>query len=335
MDFFNAPALLLLIIVPIALLFLLWRGIARSRAIQRIGNPELIASLIQQVSPARRRLNATLWLITLIFLIFSLARPIWGVEAEVIETDGVAVMLVLDISRSMDAQDISPSRIGRAKLDMGQLIQGLEGQDVGITLFAGESFVYMPFTYDTLSALTFLDAVSTRSTSNQGTALYAGLQDAVNAFENRNLSTQKVVVLASDGENHQLTLSDTINQAIENNVIVHTLGYGTEEGGQIPLYDENGALTGFQTDSAEAIVTSGLDETELRAIASDTGGIYQQVTAEDDVITPLLESIGNLETSRLGEQVVTRSVERFGLFVLFALLALSLEMLLPENRQGD
>ena len=259
-------------------------GIARSRAIQRIGNPELIASLIQQVSPARRRLKATLWLITLIFLIFALARPIWGVEAEVIETDGVAVMIVLDISRSMDTQDITPSRIERAKLDMGQLIEGLEGQDVGITLFAGESFPYMPFTYDILSAQTFLDAVSTRSTSNQGTALYSGLQDAVDAFENRNLSTQKVVVLASDGENHQLTLSDTINQAIENNVIVHTLGYGTEEGGQIPLYDENGALTGFQTDSTEAIVTSRLDETELRAIASDTGGIYQQVTAEDDVI---------------------------------------------------
>ena len=328
---FAYPAVLfLLILIPFFLIFFVVRGIARSTAIQRIGDAELVQTLLAQVSSARRRWKSFLWLLTLVMLILALARPIWGIETEVIQTEGVQVVLALDISRSMNAIDLAPNRLQQMKFDMLDLVDQLQGHDVGIVLFAGHSFVYMPLTYDMGAARIFISDISTDMTSNQGTNLTSAIESSISLFDTRS-SAQPLIVLASDGENHEIDPINIANFAAENNIIIHTIGYGTIEGSLIPLYDQFGNFYSYKADRNNELVTSVLNDETLRRVSQATGGIYQQA-GFGDIVGVIIESISELESGELREELVTRPVERFGIFVTLALFALSIEILLPETR---
>jgi len=331
MIFANAFNLFLLLFIPLMILFFIWREHARSETVKRIGNPELIQMLMDRVSPRRRLWKKALWLLALATLVIAIARPVWGVEIEPIEVEGVQVVLVLDVSRSMDVQDINPSRLERAKLDMRDLITSLEGNDISIVLFAGEAMMYLPMTYDANTVESFVTSVTSGSIGIQGTALEDALRLAMEAFDFRT-GAQPVIVVASDGENH---VGDALAAAVDaaaENIIIHVLGYGTVEGSVIPVYDGAGNVIDFKTDEAGELIESRLDEPILNAIADVTGGTYQRVTSVGAEIVQLAEDINTLQQGTLGEAVTTRQVERFGLFVLLAVLALSLEIILPEAR---
>lgn len=331
MIFSNAFNLFLLLFIPLMVLFFIWREHIRSETVKRIGNPELIQMLLDRVSPRRRLWKKVLWLFALGALAIAIARPVWGIEIEPIEIEGVQVVLILDVSRSMDVQDIVPSRLERAKLDLRDLITALEGNDISIVLFAGEAVMYLPMTYDANTVETFLTSVTTGAIGIQGTAMEDAIRLAMQAFDYRT-GAQPVIVIASDGENH---VGDPLSAAVDastENVIIHVLGYGTVEGSVIPVYDGSGNIVDYKTDEAGALIESRLDEPILNAIADVTGGTYQQVTSVGAEIAQLVQDINMLEQGTLGEAVTTRQVERFGFFVLFALLALSLEIILPEAR---
>ena len=153
--------LYLLIIIPVFLVFFMWRGMVRASILRRMGDKELIQQLTAQISPFRRRLKALFWLIALAMLILALARPAWGVEQEIIQTEGLQIVFAIDISRSMDANDVSPSRLSRARLDVLDMSAALEGNDIGIVVFAREAFSYMPLTYDYSAAEIFVEGIST------------------------------------------------------------------------------------------------------------------------------------------------------------------------------
>ncbi|MCU0511885.1 MAG: VWA domain-containing protein [Anaerolineae bacterium] len=326
-------ALLLLLLVPLLALFLLARDRARAAALRRIGDAELVAALLSQVSPNRRRVKSLLWLLTLVCLILALARPAWGVELQRVEKSGVAVMVVLDVSRSMDAQDIVPSRLERAIIDLRDLFSGLAGNDAGIILFAGVPVAYMPMTYDMDAAQIFLDAVSTGAINAQGTAIADALTLALDSLET-GTDAQPIILLVSDGENHEGSTLEVARRAAAAGVVIHTLGYGTATGAVIPVYDAAGSLVDYKTDSAGNLVETRLDAEVLQRIADITGGLYQPFEGSGAAVQQVLAAVGAVPGGALADEFITRTVERSGLLVLLALLALALEMLLPETRRG-
>lgn len=326
MTISNPYALLLLLMIPAGIIFLMWRNQVRQQALRRVGNDDLIKQLVAQVNMTRRRAKSVLWLLALAGLAIALSHPVWGVSAEIVEVEGRAIMFVIDVSRSMDAQDIAPSRLERAKIDITRIVEDFEGTDVAFIVFAGEAFVYMPFTYDDHSIETFLAALSTRATSNQGTDIYPALDLAVDIMSDYSVAEKHIIVM-SDGENHEVSNPSGIEKAIDNSIVIHTVGYGTLEGSQIPLYGDDGSITGYQADEGNAIVISKLESGILEEIAFQTGGNY--FTSDDIQLLMSFLSTGNVDT--LEQRTITQPIQRFAIFLLFALICLSLEIFLPEN----
>ena len=323
----NPYALFHLLLIPAGIIFLMWRNQVRQQALRKVGNDDLVKQLVAQVNMSRRRVKSILWLLTLAALAIAVSHPVWGVSAEIVEVEGRAILFVIDVSRSMDAQDVAPSRLERAKIDITRIIEEFQGDDVGFIVFAGDAFVYMPFTYDTHSIETFLSALSTHATSNQGTDIYPAINLAVDIMSDYSVAEKHIIVM-SDGENHEVSTNpDGLQKAVNNGIIIHTIGYGTLEGTQIPLYGDDGSVIGYQADQGNAIVISKLEPAILQEIAFQTGGNY--FTSDDiEIITTILKS-GN--TGILGQRTITQPIERFAIFLLIALIFLSIEIILPET----
>jgi Ca-activated chloride channel family protein len=327
--FLSPQTLILLIIVPILALFLLWRGFVRTNTLRKIGDENLVARLTAQISPARRRLKSLLWLITVGLLVMAWARPVWGTELQVIQPLGAEIIFLVDVSRSMDAQDITPSRLERAKLDLQILLETLDGNHFAVMLFAAQTVPFMPFTFDTVIAQTFLQNINTNAITQQGTAIADALTFSATLFDN-DPQTPAFIVLVSDGENHEGDLQSAITTLQNAQIRVFTVGYGTLAGAPIPLYDASNTITGFKTDTSGTIIVSRLDETALTQIANATQGAY---FLPNGTIIELANAINQTEDGTLQTQVVPRPIEQFSWFVLFALIALSIEIILPETRR--
>jgi Ca-activated chloride channel homolog len=328
---FDRPELLLLLIlIPFMGTLFWWRSRVRAFALDRLGDPALVRRLVSAVSEPRRRMKSGLWLAALTALILALARPMWGVDADIVETRGVAVMIVLDVSASMDAQDVTPSRLERAKLTIRDMLGSGAGNLYGMVLFAGDAFVQFPLTSDTSSAVSFVTAASSASISRQGTAIADALGLALATFDER-LSSAAAIVLLTDGENHEGDPLAVAAQAAALGIPIHAIGYGTPDGDLIPVYDREGNVIEFKSDRAGNLVRTQLDEPLLQEIAAATGGIYRRATNSGAEAADLITQIAQLETAVFESRFQTRSVDRFAIFVLLAVLALGAEMLLPET----
>lgn len=326
MSISNPFGLLLLAILPVTIIFLMWREQVRQKALRRVGNDDLVKQLVSQVNITRRRIKTILWMLAFSALVVALTHPVWGVAYENIEVEGRAVMFVIDVSRSMDALDILPSRLDRAKLDIIRITEQLRGDDIGYIVFAGEAFVYMPFTYDEHSINTFAASISSRATSNQGTDIYPAINLAVELLSSYSVAEKHIIVM-SDGENHVFSNPFAFDLAKADEILIHTIGYGTSEGSPIPLKDENDNDAGYQTDERNVIVNTVLDPTILQEMALQTGGNY--FTPDDiDAVVDILNAsaVGTLE-----QRTITRPEQRFGIFLLLAVIALGIEILLPST----
>lgn len=332
-TFLYPWVLLWLAAVPVLLLFLLWTEQRRRRRLQRMGEPVLLAMLMAQVSTARRRWKAVLWLLCVALLIVALARPTWGLRTDVIETQGASVFVLLDVSTSMNAEDLAPSRLERAKLSTQDLALAIEGNELGMITFAGSAFVFFPLTTDTRSAQSFVGFVSSDTISRQGTAIGAAIDLAMASFDETQ-ATERVIVLFSDGEDHTAETDAAVQAAIESGVTIHVVGFGTEGGGSIPIRDSAGAVVGNKLDRTGNIIITRIEEDNMQQIARRTGGVYQRIDPAGEAINNVARLINAADGSPLGEDERTAGVERFALFGALALMLLSLEMLLPETKES-
>ncbi len=328
MTFVNPIALLLLVILLPLVIFFVWRDRRRHIKLGKLGNPILLMSS-SPISPTYRFLKMLLWTATAIFLIIAFARPVWGEEVSLVEAQGVSVFVILDVSRSMNAQDISPSRLARAKLAIQDLFTGLAGNELGMILFAGSAFVQFPLTVDNLSATTFIQAASSDAISDQGTNIESALRLAIESFH-QTLSSKRYIVLISDGENFDGDVTGAAEIAGQQGIVIYTLGFGTPEGSPVPFRDDTGSEVGFETNSSGNRVLSTLDEDTLTAIAARTGGVYQRVGSSGVEITSLIQMIRAVPAGRLSDYKESREIERFGIFLAFALISLSLEIMITE-----
>jgi Ca-activated chloride channel homolog len=331
-DLFLQPVYLLaLLVLPLALGFLVWRGMAREATIKRIGDVETMRSLMSQVSPFRRRLKGVFWLLTLSALIIALARPTWGFASDVISVPDLAVVFAVDVSLSMDAEDIAPSRLGRAKLDLREMIQRLPDPRIGMVLWARNAFYYMPMTDSLQGTEIFTEGISTNAITNQGTNIQSALDVSMTVFDATRPGAT-VIVLMSDGENLVGDYRELLQTASEREIVIHTIGYGTPAGALIPLYDDE-ALIDYKMDSNGDLVITRLEEEILEEIAAATGGLYIPVKENTADLSPVISAINQQYNASRADAIRRRPVEQFAIFVALALFILAFEIIIPEARR--
>jgi Ca-activated chloride channel family protein len=331
MLFGQSGFLYLLILIPCLVVFYLFVGRGQRRAIERLGNPELIAALSERVSQSKRRWKAILMLLTIAFVVIALARPQIGSRLELVEQQGVEVVVALDTSLSMMAQDVAPNRLERAKLAFVELMDRLPGARVGLVAFAGTSFVQFPLTTDFEAARLFLDAADVNTVSLPGTAIGDAIRTATRAFSEKELK-YKVLILFTDGEDHNTDPIGAAKEAAEQGVVIHAIGFGSQEGEPIPVRDETGAVTDFKKDREGEVVLSKLDEATLREIAKTTGGEYYRATASGKEIDQIVAAIEAMDKKELESKLMVRHVERFQIPAALALLALVGEFVLTDRK---
>ena len=319
---FGAPQYLwALAALPVLVGFVWWMSARRRASVLRIGDLALIERLSASVNRGARLRRAVLWFVGAGLVIAALARPQWGSDVEVVEHRGVQVMVALDISRSMLAQDVKPSRLDRAKLEISDLMSRLTGDEIGIVLFSGASFIQFPITFDYATARTYLSHAHPDAITRQGTVIAEAIETAMTGFSDQRTG-QKVIVVMTDGENHEGDPVAEARRAASEGAVVYTIGFGSVQGEPLPEYDESGALAGFREDAQGDVVISRLDEETLVRVAEAGGGRYFRA-ADPDAISDLAAEIQTFEDETLESEFSRTKIERFQIFLLAGVLALA------------
>ena len=327
---FGAPQYLYaLIALPALAVFVWWAFARRDASVRRIGDPALIERLSTSVNRGMRRRRLVLWFVGIALIIFALARPQWGSDIQIVEHRGVQVMVALDISRSMLAQDLKPTRLERAKLEISDMMSQLTGDEVGIVLFSGASFIQFPLTFDYATARTYLRNANPDIISRQGTVIAKAIETAMTGFNEERVS-QKIIVIMTDGENHEGDPIGAARQAAADGAVIYTVGFGSPEGEPIPVYDAQGNVTGYREDDQGRVVISSLDEATLQEVARAGGGRYFRA-AERGAIAGLVDEIQSFQDESLESEFNRKQIERFQIFLLAGILSLVLAEVMTDR----
>ena len=317
----------LLWLLPALIFFLAW-GMKKRRALTgQFCGPELASKYISEEVRAKQKLKIFFILMAVFFIILALTRPRWGFEWKDMKQEGVDIIVALDVSKSMLAQDIKPDRLSRAKRKIIDLLDMLEGDRIGLVAFAGTAFVQCPLTLDYSAAKLFLDATDTDLLSAQGTALAGAIRKSIAAFKSPE-DKSKAIILITDGESHGDDPLKAAKFAADQGVRIYTIGIGKDSGAPIP-----DAAGGFKKDEKGEIVLTQLDETTLQQIALQTGGTYvRSVTGDLDLQKIYIENIKpKIDKKELKTQRRKLWTERFQWPIFLALVCLFSEFLLRER----
>ena len=331
MIFAKPNYLLLLLVLPAAGFFLLWAKRSQNRALKQLGDNALIKKLTANINWRGRKWRMFLWFATVALLIISLARPQWGSEVHEINQEGLQVMVALDVSQSMLAQDIKPNRLDRAKLEIADLMHKLDGDEIGLVLFSGASFIQVPLTSDYNTALTYLDSADPGVISRPGTVIGDAIRTAMLGFD-PDLASQKVLILMTDGEDHETNPLEAAQEVADQGVLIYSIGFGTPLGEPVPVTDNRGDIIGYKQDQQGNVVLSKLDEDTLQSIAQIGKGRYYRASADGRELNSLLSEIDKLQKAQLQSRFDIRYTERFQIFLGLALLALIIAELIPDRR---
>ncbi len=330
MSFGHPLLLTALLVVPAAAVLVAWATARRRRALGMLAEPHLIDGLLAGVSGAGRRWRLGLWVVAVAFLVLAMARPQWGEREVLVEQEGVQIMVAMDVSASMLAQDVRPDRLSRAKLELIDLMDRLDGDEVGLVLFSGAAFVQLPLTSDYLTARRFLDAANTESISRPGTVIGLAIEMASTAFDPEREGA-KVILLMTDGEDSETDPVAAAREAANQGVTIFAVGFGSPDGHPVPELDRYGNVVGLKTDSRGNQVMSRLDEATLREVAEAGGGSY---LGPGGAAPTIAAEIDALQAARLESRVETQHIERFQIFLAIAVLALIAAELIPESTLG-
>jgi tetratricopeptide (TPR) repeat protein len=316
--------------VPIIALALLIADQWKRRLLTRFISRSLLSQLVPDASGPKRAAKQTLVLLAVALLILALANPQVGTRLEEVKRKGIDVFVALDVSLSMKAEDIRPSRLEKAKRDVSSLLRKLKGDRVGLIVFAGDAFVQFPLTADYSAADLFINAVDVDAVPTPGTMIGVAIEKALESFR-KDLPTQKAIIVVSDGENTEGDISGAIKKAKDAGVRVYTVGMGTPDGVPIPLYN-GGQRVDYKRDRAGNIVVTKLDETALEQIAAATGGVYRRATSGGNEIDDIYNDVSGLEKTEMGSLQVTGYQDQFHYPLAAAIFVLILEHLLSERK---
>lgn len=323
---FEEPTYLyLLLLIPVLVAFHLYSNYKKKKAIRRFGDPTLMAALMPEVSKYRPNVKSAIMLIAIGLFAVLLARPQFGSKLKIVKRQGIEVIIALDISNSMLAQDIQPSRLEKAKRIVSQLVDKMQNDKVGMIVFAGDAFTQLPITSDYISAKMFLETIDPSLLSKQGTAIGAAL-DLANRSFTPNEGVGRTVILITDGENHEGGVNEAIKHATEKNIQINVLGIGSPEGSPIPSEKRND----YRRDREGNIIITRLNEQMCQEIAKNGKGIYVRVDNTNNAQRAINKEINKLAKADVETQVYTDFNEQFQYVAWIILILLLVEMLILE-----
>ncbi|MDR3012304.1 MAG: VWA domain-containing protein [Chitinispirillales bacterium] len=328
MRYGNPEYFLLLLALPVIALFFFLIYRRKIKALARFASAPLIGKLNSSAGPSRYILKATFFCLFFMFATFALVRPMFGVKTEMVERKGVDIMIALDISHSMLAQDLVPNRLERAKFEIRRFVNLLRGDRVGLIIFAGESHVQCPLTLDYAVVMTMLQAINVDWVQIQGTALADVIRQGTKALDATNRK-HKVLIILSDGEDHEGNVVEAARAAAKEGIIIYTIGIGSESGVPIPMSGSGANIT-YKRDRDGNLVMTRLNPVTLEKIAIETGGKYFHAGANLD-LTRIYNEIAQMEQTNFGMTKAVVHEEQYQLFLLLAIIFMLIEFFISER----
>jgi len=319
-----------LLVVPVGLVLMVLRGLNRRRALSRAIDPELAERLTPSLSAGLSTLKGLLLLGALAFLLLAAARPKWGEKLQMYQGRGIDVVIALDGSKSMLAEDVKPSRLVRARTELASFIDGLAGNAIGVVAFAGDAYLMCPLTTDADAAKLFLDIIGPDMMPVPGTDFGRAIDVSLSIL-NPKEANYKALVLVTDGEDLGKNTAQAIQRAAEQNVRIFPVAFATAEGSPIPDYDAQGSLKEYKKNREGQVVMSRMNERELIVMAQATGGRFLRVEGFSG--DRLLAELDRIRKKELGGGQFTDYVERYQLFLIIALVLFAAGLGL-SNRRG-
>jgi Ca-activated chloride channel family protein len=318
-----------LILIIFLLGLFIFQRMQHRKLLTQIGDINLISQLYPDFSTHKIYIKFFLLLTVLLFLILTLANPLMGTKLIQGKRQGVDVVILLDVSNSMKAEDIKPNRLERAKQMVMKLIDNLVNDRIGIIVFAGEPYIQLPLTTDYSAAKLFTSYIDTDIIPTQGTAIGSAVELAIDRF-NFDPKRKKAMIIITDGENHEDDPISAAENAAKNNFVIHTIGMGTLAGGPIPIYKGN--TKEFLKDRDGAVVTSKLDPVMLEKIAAVGGGEFILNSGVDPDLSAIVEKIAKMEKQEYETKIFSNFESHFQYPLFAAILLLILEILISEKR---
>lgn len=319
-------------LVPVFLLVFYFVLAWKKRARSRFAEHQLFKQIMPNYSDTKFKWKFILFLIAYIFLILGSANPQIGTKMEEVKREGIDLIVALDVSNSMKAQDLSPNRLERAKRAMLQLLEDLKSDRLGIIVFAGQAYTQLPITTDYAAAKLFLNTIDTDIVPTQGTAIGSAIELAMESY-NFEKGGQKALIVVTDGENHEDDAITAAEEAQEKGVKVYTIGMGTPMGAPIPIY-RRGKQAGFRQDKQGNTVVSSLNEEMLQEIAAAGNGLYVRATNASAGFESILTDLSGLEKGEFESTVYTDYEDRFQFFLAAAFFFLLLSILISEKKSA-
>lgn len=327
--FENSEYLWGLLIIPLLTFFFVWSRIARKKALRRFGNEEIMNFLMPFASKNRPVFKFLILMLALAFIITGIARPQYGSKLKKIKREGIELVIALDVSNSMLAEDIQPNRLDRSKLAISRLVDKLKDDKIGLIVFAGDAYTQLPITADYNSAKLFLNSVNTQIVPKQGTAIGASINLATRSFT-PNSKANKAIIVITDGENHEDDAVSAAKSAVENGIVVHTIGMGLPQGSPIPVL-RNGQKEYLKDNQGNVVVTK-LNETMLEQIATAGNGVYVRANNAQVGLNTLFDEINKLEKTEMESLVYSDYEDQFQYFFAIGLILILLEFVILERK---
>ena len=328
---FEHPYMLyFLLIVPLLWLGQIFWQRARNKKLSATIDSELQHRIMPLASKAKTWLKLSIYSLALVASILGIANPQIGSKTEELKRQGIDLMIALDISNSMNAEDLSPNRLERAKRSLKELLTYLKSDRIGIVVFAGEAFVQLPITTDYSAAKLFLDNIQPDLIATQGTDIGNAIGLCLKSFDFES-PTSKAIIVISDGENHEEESISMAEEAASKGVVVHSIGMGSVEGAPIPLYSR-GQQLGFKKNQEGNTVVTKLNEEMLSELASVTGGIFIRASNAESGMAYIFDEVERMEKVEIGTKIYTDYEDRFQFLLLPALILLIIELIIPNTK---
>ncbi|GHU57576.1 hypothetical protein FACS189411_11510 [Bacteroidia bacterium] len=324
--FANPDYLYLLFVLPVLIGFYIYENIRKKKALKKFGNPELLAELMPDVSYKRQHWKFWLLFGAIGVAIFVIAGPQFGSKIETVKRQGVEIMVCLDVSNSMLAEDMTPNRLEKAKQMLSRLTDGFENDKVGLIVFAGDAFTQLPITSDYISAKMFLSSINPSMVSTQGTAIGAAINLAMRSFT-PDEAADKTIILITDGENHEDDAIGAAKNAAEKEIHVNIVGMGQPNGSPIPIGNNN-----FMKDREGNVVITKLNEQMCQEIAAAGQGIYVRADNTNSALRTLQGEIDKMTKSEVSTKVYSEYDEQFQTLAWIALFLLVIEFLTLDRK---
>ena len=326
--FANPGYLWLLLLVAVMLVLYVASRYSAKRAMRRFGNVALLRPLTEGVSPAKMRVKFVLQTVAVVCLVVALARPQFGSKLETVRKEGVEVMVCLDISNSMLAEDIAPNRLEKAKRMLSKMLDRMENDQVGLIVFAGDAFTQLPITSDFVSAKMFLSTIDPKMVSVQGTAIGAAINLAARSFSPTS-TADKTIILITDGENHEDDATGAARSALEKGITTNVVGIGSTQGSLVP--DDSGRQGSYRKDAQGNPVMSRLNEQMAQEIAAAGQGIYARADNSNSALNAIEGALDKMKKSELESHVYADYDDKFMWFAAIALLCIVADLFVVDR----